>query len=98
VSAGGGEVWIQSLAAQGRKYLREASRHLHLRITNLLPLQGVRNLRDEVSAESAESGGDAHGRWRFKRRAVGVRRRPYTVSSPVPQHHVVCPPPWPRQA
>ena len=23
---------------------------------------------------------------------------PYTVSSQVRQHHMVCPPPWPRQA
>ena len=37
---------------------------------------GVRSLRDKVSAESAGLGGDRHGRWPVKRRAVSVQRRP----------------------
>jgi hypothetical protein len=49
-------------------------------------------------ASSGVTGRDPHSRWPFQRRAVGVERRPYTVASHARHVHVVCPPPWPRQA
>jgi hypothetical protein len=52
VSAGGGEVWIQSLAAQGRKYLREESRHVHLRIAQAFRDLGLGQVLEESKHEN----------------------------------------------